>query len=838
MAARRIGSYLIHREIGAGGMAAVHLGRLVGAGGFTRPVAIKRLHRHLARDAELRAMFLDEARIAARITHPNVVSTLDFVSHGEELLLVMELVQGVSLVQILATCTQRGERIPVPVACAIAVGVLRGLGAAHEATDDAGAPLGLVHRDVSPHNVLIDVEGVAKVVDFGIARARGRARETGQGELKGKLGYMPPEQLRGDPVDARVDVYATAIVLWEMLAGRTLYRGEAASILYDVLERAPEAPSTITPGLSPALDAVVLRGLAKDREARFTSAAEMEEALARCATIASPREVARWLRDTQAEQLARQSTWIAELEQTDPSTSLPQPTTEARRMPAAAGSAAGGTEILPAAARVAQGGGTTPMARAAIPPRRTRRAIFVAGAALLVGAIGAIGWGLWRGGARDDDAVSAGPVDAGLSDATTRATSAVPVVSSATCGGPGAPCCDGGCAAEHLVCRRGRCTGCTTAIYGGDAATATCAKRVDGKVYCWGANQDLLFGIKTHRRAATPFLLEGIHDPALLAFSRTVALATVDGKLVGWGEPIEGVLGDVPDDTRIEPAAAVDLGLRDVIGIGIHGDGAGAGSACAIAAGKVHCWGMNSGGISGEWSYETALRTYPPSHVVPLFEGEHATRLALGRDGAPCVETERGTTCWRRPSLQSPVPTPNEPEDGVFPGVYVARIPGVPFVGGTVGCLLRDGKPSCWGFNMRCEIGKEHVGRRSTPRSPFVEPMRHIVNMSLGDGHLCAIDANLDLYCWGANKWGQVGVDPTSEEDEICKPNRIVLPAPTVDVVAADGHTCALDTLGIVSCFGTDEAGQLGTGTRDPALHRATPRPALVPCADLAEPTP
>jgi serine/threonine protein kinase len=224
-----IGRYALSEEIAHGGMATVHIGRLRGSAGFARTVAIKRPHPQYARDPEFVAMFVDEARLAARIHHPNVVSTLDVVAREGELFLVMEYVQGESLSRLVHLARQRRERVPEPMVASIVAGVLHGLHAAHEARGEGGELLGLVHRDVSPQNVLVGTDGVARVLDFGVAKAAGRIHTTRNGELKGKLAYMSPEQLCGE-VTRMTDVYAAGVVLWEALAGARSERAKGRDL--------------------------------------------------------------------------------------------------------------------------------------------------------------------------------------------------------------------------------------------------------------------------------------------------------------------------------------------------------------------------------------------------------------------------------------------------------------------------------------------------------------------------------------------------------------------------------------------------------------------------------
>jgi serine/threonine-protein kinase len=178
-----LGRYAVYGEIASGGMATVHLGRLQGPAGFSRTVAIKRLHPQRARDPEFVAMMLDEARLAAGIRHPNVVSTLDVVASDGELFLVMDYVEGESLARLLKQSRAIGERVPLPIVSSIVTGMLWGLHAAHETKADDGTPLDIVHRDVSPQNVLVGIDGVARVVDFGVAKASRRVQGTESGQL-------------------------------------------------------------------------------------------------------------------------------------------------------------------------------------------------------------------------------------------------------------------------------------------------------------------------------------------------------------------------------------------------------------------------------------------------------------------------------------------------------------------------------------------------------------------------------------------------------------------------------------------------------------------------------
>src|SRR5437588_9653608 len=223
---RSIGRYVLHGELASGGMATIHFGRLSGPVGFSRTVAIKRLHPQFAKDPEFVTMFLDEARLCGRIRHPNVVPTLDVVTVEGEIFIVMEYVAGEALSKLLKTAWSRGVAMPPRVAATIVSSILHGLHAAHVAKDEHGRELGIVHRDVSPQNILVGGDGTSRVLDFGVAKARGRLQTTRDGQVKGKIAYMPPEQLSGGAVTRQSDIYAASVVRWEALAGRRLLDGE------------------------------------------------------------------------------------------------------------------------------------------------------------------------------------------------------------------------------------------------------------------------------------------------------------------------------------------------------------------------------------------------------------------------------------------------------------------------------------------------------------------------------------------------------------------------------------------------------------------------------------
>ena len=312
---RLVGRYAIYDEISSGGMGSVHYGRLIGPVGFSRTVAIKCLHEQFLKDPEFISMFIDEARLAARVRHPNVVQTTDVVVLEDEVFLVMDFVQGESLSRLARSAGKRG-RVPLDVLSAVMVGVLHGLHAAHEATNERGESLHIVHRDVSPQNILVGADGVPRVIDFGIAKASGRAQSTRDGQVKGKLAYMSPEQLRAQPVDRRADVFAAGIVLWELLCGKRLFAAESEGAMVTmVLEHPVERPSTLVPELPAEVDAIVLRALARDPAQRFETAEVMALALEAVLPLASNTKVARFVAELAGDTLAKRARAVAAIEE-------------------------------------------------------------------------------------------------------------------------------------------------------------------------------------------------------------------------------------------------------------------------------------------------------------------------------------------------------------------------------------------------------------------------------------------------------------------------------------------------------------------------------------------
>ena len=317
-----VGRYQLHRKIARGGMATIHIAHLVGDVGFSRIVAAKRMHPELAQDREFVAMFLDEARVASKVHHRNVVPVLDVVTMSDEVILVQDYVHGVPLSWLQKAVFDAGTRIPVSIAVSIACQILAGLHAAHETTDELGTPLQIVHRDVSPQNVMIATDGTARLLDFGVAKAAMAAHVTRAGIFKGKIAYAAPEQIRGKAT-RQSDLYSAAVILWELLVGQRLNPSsqgqtqQIARIMRGALPRVTEMLSGERAWLGDdwsrleEIQQVLDQGLATDPMERWATAMDMEAALTSAASPAPASEVATWVKSIGKEFLESRDQMIA-----------------------------------------------------------------------------------------------------------------------------------------------------------------------------------------------------------------------------------------------------------------------------------------------------------------------------------------------------------------------------------------------------------------------------------------------------------------------------------------------------------------------------------------------
>ncbi len=277
----QFGNYTLLDRLATGGMAEIYRARYVGAAGVTKPVVIKRILPHYAGDQSFTTMFVNEARIAATLSHGNIAQVFDFGELDGEYFLVMEYVPGQPLSKVLERAKGKGLfALPPPFAVLIAMEICQGLHYAHTRRDEHGRPLNIVHRDVSPQNVIVSYEGQVKLVDFGIAKARNARKGAEAAEAaQGKFNYFAPEQVRGEPLDARTDVFAVGVVLYEMLCGERPFEGKLMKVLEKIAKGEYRRPREVNPDLPSGLEPIVTRALAPEKSARYQSAEALQEAL-------------------------------------------------------------------------------------------------------------------------------------------------------------------------------------------------------------------------------------------------------------------------------------------------------------------------------------------------------------------------------------------------------------------------------------------------------------------------------------------------------------------------------------------------------------------------------
>ncbi len=319
MSLETYGRYQLLKKLATGGMAQIYLARQLGVQGFEKLLVVKRILPHLAENEDFITMFLDEARIAARLNHPNVVQIFDLGQQDDTFYIAMEYIHGEDVRKVWKQAERQGTAIPIPLICRIIIESCSGLDYAHKKPDPAGRPLNIVHRDISPQNILVSFEGGVKVVDFGIAKAADQATVTKSGVLKGKYSYMSPEQAQGKPVDARTDVFALGVVLYELLTGARLFkRANDIQTLNAVTECQVEPPSHIDARLPKDLDAIVMRALARDPAARFPTARDMALAIESALDVAAPAEVGEWVQCKAQGAIAARDALVARIEATPP----------------------------------------------------------------------------------------------------------------------------------------------------------------------------------------------------------------------------------------------------------------------------------------------------------------------------------------------------------------------------------------------------------------------------------------------------------------------------------------------------------------------------------------
>lgn len=271
------GKYALIDRIAVGGMAEIFLARQAGLDGFEKTIVIKRIRPHLSKQISFVKMFLNEAKLAAQLNHPNIVQIYDLGKIAESYFIAMEYIFGRDMRRIIPKADAMGIPFPMVYALKIASSVCEGLYYAHQKADLYGNPLNIVHRDISPENVFVSFDGTVKILDFGIAKAANQIEQTSAGEIKGKLSYMSPEQCRGKPLDSRSDIFSLGVVLFEWLTGFKLFTGESeVAVMKSITEGKIYAPSYFKADIPKAVEDILMRALEKDREQRYQTAWDMQ----------------------------------------------------------------------------------------------------------------------------------------------------------------------------------------------------------------------------------------------------------------------------------------------------------------------------------------------------------------------------------------------------------------------------------------------------------------------------------------------------------------------------------------------------------------------------------
>jgi serine/threonine-protein kinase len=667
-------------------------------GRFARLYALKRPHRQMRDDPAFAAMFLDEGRIAGLIRHANVVSVLDVGEDAEGPYLAMDYVEGVSAASLLERAAREGERLPLAFCIGVAAQAARGLHAAHELEAPDGRPLGLVHRDVSPQNLLIGYDGVVRVTDFGIAKAVGNINRTTTGVLKGNVGYMSPEQLRFQEPDRRSDVFSLAVVLFELLAGRRLYHEtDVGATARRVLEEAPPDIGELRADVPPELGGLMFEMLAKDPALRPATA---EEAARRLEAILVAVEV-----ETEAVDLADPlRRWFG-----------------ARR-----------AEVAGAVQRALQ--------EDSLDRQGPRRWLLPAAAALVVAAaVPIVSWrrpsvpvsGLWCGdwhtcATRDAVLHCWGKNNEGqLGDGATLNAST-----------------------RHSV----KGVGDVASVAGG--RFHTCAARPDGSVVCWGRNAAGQIGVAGVDGSKTAIAVPGLQDVVQLAAGgtdsgedHTCALRR-NGRVLCWGDNRHGQLGVAGPPSRASPSEVP--GVTDVVQI----DAGGASTCARTRSGGVYCWGAGGAGQLGRPVTEQGA-----PQAVPGIQG--ATAVSVGLQFACALRAAGEVWCWGNNGDgqlgAGPVGSgARRPEPGRVLQLPPARQ--VAALQAAACALTLDGDVYCWGRGDWGNLGNGARGpklRQPIPRA--VGGVKDVAFLAAGGAHVCVRRIDHAILCWGHNENGQLG---------------------------------------------------------------------------------
>ncbi len=666
-------------------------------GRFERRYARKRLHAQYRKDPTFRTMFKDEARLAGMVHHPNVVGVLDVGEDAEGPFLIMDFVDGVPLSKIIALTGQTGARLPLQIAARLVLEAARGLAAAHELRGRDGEPLGLVHRDVSPQNILVGFDGSVRVTDFGIAKAMGNASETTAGIIKGTVGYLSPEQLRFEEPDRRSDLFSLGVILFELLSGRRLYPNTKG---YDGVRRImSEPPPDIgheRNDVPAALVELTFQMLAKDRAQRCQSAGDLvsrlEEILAALIDEEGPVELKDFMERhfvaVRAEQAERFAMEIRRLDE------AAAHATRAKRRGRTVGLGLLIVAVLVTSALVLHD--RTPPTRLPGGPRD-----FWAGAWHTCASEGSTFY-CW--GKNNEGQLGLGHTR----DLPTR----------------------------KVVTTVSRPAAVALGFF------HTCACGQDGHASCWGRNAEGQLG--TGRRTpneSAPVPVSGVSDCVQLAAgNRHTCSRSATGTVRCWGMNRAGQLGRPPVES--DPSPAPVEGLAHVAEIDADAD-----FTCARHAdGTVSCFGANEQGQLGDGTHATGFKGVRVAGI------DDAVELTVGPTFG-CVRRRAGpVTCW------GDVPAAGTTElvrnaSGLVEFAALADTVQITAGARHVCALRRSGEALCWGDNRYGQLGS---ATRSPSPPVLVDQIRDFVALSAGDQHTCGRHA-AGVSCWGLGQTGQLG---------------------------------------------------------------------------------
>ncbi len=730
-------------------------------GRFSRLFARKRLHPHLRGDAAFRAMFLDEARLAGLIRHPNVAAALEVGEDADGPFLLMDYVDGPSLAEVLARIQPREHLLPVAFCVTVLAQAARGLHAAHELVSAEGTPLGVVHRDISPKNLLIGFDGLVRVADFGIAKARDNVEQTRVGVLKGNVGYMAPEYLRFQELDGRSDLFALGVVLHETLTRERLYDGDdSAAIARRILDE--PAPDIFEErDVPPELAALLFELMAKDRTLRpptaLAAAARLEQISADLALAEGPFDLQAFL-DAELSSMREERRRVI-----DAAKALAA--SEARVSDGDSATSANLSRAAALAGGLAHASGTTsvstsvgPIVTAGARRRWHRRTPLLM--ALVAAVLAAIAWPRHR---------------------VPDHTSAVPFV------------------VGHA------------ALWSG--GSQNCALRGD-RLACWGNNSRGQLGDGTLDTRGAPVLasVRGIRDVAM-GEVHTCAV-TNDGHVWCWGRNVRGELGHPsPNLSRVALEVPGVTGVEVIV--------AGRQHVCALlAGGAVSCWGANESGQLGRPPSSGAeapalVAGLPP--VERLFAGGSNTCVTAADGQLRCWGADDSSQLGDDGTEARPTPAPVPGADGMV-SVAIAnntqagkKNPDLSKSAGFICGVRRDGRVLCWGNNYTGQLGDG--SREDRARPTLVPGITDAVQVAAGDLHVCVLRRSGRVSCWGRNEFGTLGdgtmgprvirlvpVDARSIED-------------AVGISAGGAHSCARLRRGAVLCWGVNNHSQLGDGS-------------------------